>query len=429
MEAFTIPQISMVTMALVIPGGWWLGDAALAIFSAESLFAFFYARHLGLDALIPISEPCATVAITILGIGLRMLRRHRRDLAREHVRARAEIVALDRVRPLFVTAREALEAQLATVASEIRARGVDRADGHPTSIIRAIDRLGDLGRKLDDLVAEEQTRTSAPDAERRLLEHDAQLGATLLVGLGLGLMLLATLWSTFQVGNVPTDLFAATSIVAFAMMVYLLHTQQRPSSRRALWAVLAMFATALPLVTYNESWLLEVNRPFTPFLAHKVLMVVLGLTMATRFKLGMVLIVATAAEAIALWFALDLGAHGDIISFTEPSITVLYMFIGLVSLRMNEQRQIASIQLLRHEAESSAMQRRALMLLALRDRLNSLLQTLVLRVGALELPASSDERIRAAIDRLINLSKGLIELEVPGRSTSLDADHELRRRT
>ena len=96
---------------------------------------------------------------------------------------------------------------------------------------------------------------------------------------------------------------------------------------------------------------------------------------------------------------------------------------------MLEQRQITSLQLLRARSTALAMQRQTLMFLALRDRLNSPLQTLVLGAGG---PSSSvvdgdADRMQGAIDRLVQLSRELAELElaVSPTSTSLDADREL----
>jgi hypothetical protein len=64
------------------------------------------------------------------------------------------------------------------------------------------------------------------------------------------------------------------------------------------------------------------------------------------------------------------------------------------------------------------------MFLALRDRLNSPLQTLVLQADD-----ASSERARGAIDRLVDLSRELatIEMTVPPGALSIDADRELRR--
>ena len=107
------------------------------------------------------------------------------------------------------------------------------------------------------------------------------------------------------------------------------------------------------------------------------------------------------------------------------------MLIGLVSLFIVEQRQITSLKLLRAKVEVSAMHRRAVMFLALRDRLNSPLQTLVLGATAAteSLALHPGVRVRESIDRLVDLSHDLSELDelILPLETPLDPDYELRR--
>jgi hypothetical protein len=231
-------------------------------------------------------------------------------------------------------------------------------------------------------------------------------------------------------GHVPVVMLAQFC-VAGGVFVFVVATRNRPSSRRALWAVIVVVVCQLPAIAYNQTLLLALDRPFMPFAGHKLLMGVLGLTLATRFRLGILLIAATAANAIVLWFVLDLGAHRDNIALGEPVSTLVYMLIGIASLRMLEQREMSSVQLLRAKAEMAAMHRGARMFLALRDRLNSPLQTLVLGepTATLHLPADGAERVQAAIDRLVALSHELAELDtlVPPPTVSFDPDHELRR--
>jgi len=154
----------------------------------------------------------------------------------------------------------------------------------------------------------------------------------------------------------------------------------------------------------------------------------LGLTLATRTRLGAVLIVVTAANAIALWFLLDSHAHARNMAGAEPWVTLFYMMLGLFCLRMHEQRKLASLQLLRAEGEASALQRQARMFLAMRDRLNTPLQTLLLSSQSLPLVGPENGQVQDALDRLVSLSRELAELELPtpSSSTSLDADRELR---
>jgi hypothetical protein len=233
--------------------------------------------------------------------------------------------------------------------------------------------------------------------------------------------------------DTSTALFVAKAVTDSALLSFLVRTRHRPSSRRAVCAVLIVFATSLPIATYNQVLLLQTDRPYAPFLGHKLLMVSLGLTVASRFRLGAILIAVTAVSAAAVWFILDLGSRRDVLPLAEPWITLSFTFIGLVSARILDHRRVASIRLLRAEAEASALYRRARMLVALRDRLNSPLQTLVLGMSSrISLVAGNrTDEVVTPVEQLIALSHELGDLDwlVPlaSRHASLDADGELRR--
>ncbi|HEX6837738.1 MAG TPA: hypothetical protein VF334_14260, partial [Polyangia bacterium] len=146
--------------------------------------------------------------------------------------------------------------------------------------------------------------------------------------------------------------------------------------------------------------------------------------------LGLPLILVTAADALALYWMLGFGALKDRLSVTEPWTTLVFMAVGIVALLQRDQRRVASLALLRAEARASEQHRRAAMLLALRDQLNTPLQTLV--IGAARLtardPGHDLSRVQAAIDRLVALSRELARLDIPLESqlASIGA-HELHR--
>jgi hypothetical protein len=332
---------------------------------------------------------------------------------------------------LLAHAEQQLDTHLQTIATEAHVTTEDIVDRRG-SVARALDRLDKLRGALAQLASAEVVAPSPEQAERRLRDHDAQLGATLLAGLATALAIPVLLWA-HRLGQIQaTRLLALMFAFDMLLLLYLVKTRRRPSARRALWATLVFFTLTLLVVTYNQLWLIEMNRPYAVFLGQKLLMVSLGLSLATRFKLGIVLIAVTAADALALWFLLDLGARRDVVALSEPSTTLIFMYVGIASLRMLEQRLIVSIRLLRAESEASAMHRRALMFLALRDRLNSPLQTLVLgtTTATSQLSDAGARRVHTAIEQLVDFSHELakIDLGVPRTSTSFDADRELRRR-
>ncbi len=430
LEAFTLPQLGMLCMALVFAGRWWRTVAAMSLFAAESVFSLIYAHQVGLAAQIPITEPLGTYGFAVLAAGLFALRWRRRDLAKRYVRVQSEIEALGTINPLAARARDELGAQLDIISAEI-AQIRARTDLPSRAIGRALGQLGELHGKLIGLSTSETAVPSPTETERRLLDHDAQLGATFFVGTLLVIAIPATAWAQFRIDTVSAAWLAFGGLCGVVMLIYLVVTRRRPSSGRALFAVLVMFVIASIVIT-NDQWrLAQLGRPYMPFLGHELLMVTLGLTLATRFKLGVALIAVTAANALALWFVLGLEARRDIIPLAEPWLVLIVMLVGLVSLRMLEQRQIASFQLLRARSTALAMQRQTAMFLALRDRLNSPLQTLVLGAGgaSASLPNGDVARMRAAIERLVELSRELARIDVHGADAdlSLDTARELRR--
>lgn len=425
LEAFTVPQAATVTMPLIIPTVWPLGVAVMSAFFGECLFVYFYAHHVGLGALVPITEPLGSVCFALLGVSLFMMSAGRRALARRHTRVQGELDALARLTPLFADVRDELGAGVAAIGTEA---GAAPAAGR---LGRTLGRLDEVRARLAQLLGSAAPTESTRAAERRLLDGDAQYVVSVFTGVVAVLLSLVLLlrWPPSMRIALPT--IVATSF-SWLLLAYLVGTRRRPSERRATGVLLLQFAMLLPLVTYNQVVLAVLPRPHAPFLGHRVLMIALGLAAATRRWLGVVLILVTAAVALAEYFALDLGLHKELIPLSSPWVLVVYVLIALISSRMREQRRLASVQLLRAETEATAMHRRATMLLALCDRLNTPLQTLVIaaELGEGERPPESQARLRAAVDRLVALSQRLADrnalVPAESRSTSFDADAELR---
>jgi hypothetical protein len=433
-ESFTVPELAAVTLGLVYPDRWRGGAFVIGLFTAQGLYALGCAHYYGIRELVPVTEPFATIAFGSLGLGIWYLRVRSRELVERQRTARAELEALERVRPTFSHAREVLQQEVDIIAAELRKTEVDGHASRSKIVDHTLDRLADLGRQLGSLVATTDGAPSPQAAERRLLEHDAQLGATLLAMLGAAYAALGMMTFDLELRAYNSPWLTALFVCYALMAGYLVVTRRRPSSRRALWVVVALYAVTIPIAIHNQELLLAEGRPFAPFLGHKLIMGMMGLTLATRFKLGVALIVATAVSAVATWFAFDMGAHKDILERAEPFATLLYMLVGILSLRVLERRQRAAIGLLRSEVEASVIRRQARMFLALRDRLNSPLQALVLTAsGAVPcVPAMSAERVQTAIDRLVDLSRELADLEVhearEPSAVAFDANDELRSR-
>jgi hypothetical protein len=295
---------------------------------------------------------------------------------------------------------------------------------------RAVHQLADVSDKLGKGLKGEPVGDVFSDAERRLRAADAHAGATMSTSL---VAVTAPMVAFAQArAGLPGAAIALTALVGALLLAYLFATRRRPSELRALLLVLVLYCVVVPVGSYNQLHLLADSRPFTPLIAQKVLLTILGIAVASRFWLGLGLVFLTAAEALTLYFVLDMGAHKDRISLTEPWPVLVYLVIGIATLVARDQRRLASLRLLRAESEASALRQRALMLFALRDQLNSPLQTLVICVARFEGQRPPQELVRTEIDRLVTLSRELAAVSEPDSGgdvpASLDAAAELSRR-
>lgn len=428
LEAFTVPQIAVITVPLVIPAGRVLGLGVMSAFVCECLFAYFYAHHIGLAALIPITEPIGSIGFAVFGVMLFMTRAARHVLTDRHTRAQGELDALARLTPLFAEVRDELDAGLAVLGAEARAAHT------PQRLGRTLGRLDDVRARLAALLGGAPPAESTRAAERRLLDADAQYVVAAFIATFAAIAVVGLL-----LGWPPLMRIQALTIVAAAILglqlIYLVATRRRPSARHATAALLVLVAVALPIIAYNQRTLLDLGRPYSPFLGYYLLMIAVGFAATARRWLGIGLILVVAAAGMAEFFVLNLGQHRDLVPLSEPWILVVFVLIALIASRMREQRRLASVQLLRAETASSALYRRTAMLLALSDRLNTPLQTLVVDAELVRdtQPPENQARVRAAVERLVALSRRLAARDafVPLElwRASLDADAELRRQS
>jgi hypothetical protein len=416
-EAVNVPQVGMLTVALIVPRSLALGIAVLLAFLAEGLFVMLYAHHLGIQALLPVGEPALTICFAVPALGLLLLRERRRRLARRHIRLQAESDALARLNPLFADVRAELATQLAIVDTDLA--GIAESPAR-ASMARSCERLAAVDAKLGTL-AEASPAAHVPQVdatrcdERMFLAADEQLGAVVFAALG---AMLAIVWSPIAfhyLGRVNGINLMACGVLNALALALLLRTRRRPSQRRGRIAVIVLYVVGLVAVSINQHAYLALQRPFNPFVGHKLLMVMLGLTAASWVSLGLPLIVFAAAEALTLYYVLGFDAVKDRISVVEPWVMLVFLAISIAALLLRDQRRVTSLALLRDEAHLTALHRRAVMLLSLRDQLNTPLQTLVVDTTrvALQNPTRDVSRAQAAVARLIALSRQLAQLDVP----------------
>jgi hypothetical protein len=306
--------------------------------------------------------------------------------------------------------RDELVAQLAVVSRELETVADRR------SMTRAVGRLTDVNERLGGLV--DAPVQIDPERERTFIAEDVQRGA-LVLALIVAVMALA--WSPIAWMRLGTDVAlrsTALGLVALGVLVVIVATWRRPSELRGRVALLFLFAVTLTVISVDQVPYLHVNRPFTPFLGHKILVVTLGIAAAGWSSMGLPLIVATTVDAVALYYILGFAALKDRIELVEPWAMIIFAVVGLVALAMRDQRRVASLVVLREESAATELHRRATMLLALRDQLNSPLQTLVAGEARATVAARDADvaALRDGIARLVALSRELSQIEVPSEA-------------
>jgi hypothetical protein len=278
-------------------------------------------------------------------------------------------------------------------------------------------------------------RVALAERERQFITSDAHGGATIFAAISATLGVFFVYVATQQ--QFPGALVAIMAFIAAASAGYLLATRGRLPSRSSsaafvllLWVILLVMATCGEWLLARQA--LTVHRPYTPFIPHKLLFVTLALVAPAMGWITWVAVLATALNALVLFFLLRLGAQPDVVSVIEPWTTMAFALVAFLLMSLYEQRRVASLALLRAESHRAALQRRASLLLALRDQLNSPLQILVLYAN--HLAQRSPERgpaILARVKRLVAMSRRLAtigELGPDGREpVSFDASEALRR--
>jgi hypothetical protein len=431
-EALNVPQVGLLTVPLVIPRSFGLGVAAMLAFLVEALFVTMYAMHIGMEARLPIGEPQITTFLVMPALGLLVLRERRRRVARRHIQLQAESQALARLSPLFARLRSEVTTQLAVLAGEL---GAVTASPASASMGRSVDRLLIVDAKLGDLTDEalppaldggDTVHPVPTDAEHAFLAADEQFGAIFFALVTLLLAVFSLPVGYRVLGASFAVSLTACAVAAAIVFVWLITTQRRPSRRRGRAAVMLLCLIILIAVSLNQLTFLAVPEPFMPFMGHKILMVMLGLTAASWFWLGLPIIVLTAADAVVLFYVLHFDHLRDRVSVVEPWTTLVFMAIGVVALLLRDQRRIASLALLRAESHVWGLHRRAMMLLALRDQLNTPLQTLVVGASrlALQNPSRDVSRMEAAIARLVVLSRELAQLDIPTEAQLASMDSQ-----
>jgi hypothetical protein len=431
-EALAVPQVGMLAMSLVAPHRLWAGIALVTAFAVETAFASLYAQRIGLGLLMPTTEPYLTLIIATLSLYIVSLRRRRHQLVLAQIRLAAESEALGHLEPLFANVRDQMRDSLRAISAALV--GVDEAHSK-RGMTRALHRIGDVSDRIHQLVDHSDEEPAAlAVTERQFIAADTHYGAMVMAASSASLAIFFITLAARE--ELPSLLLAVMVAIAGACLAWLWATHGRtPSLGGSAIFILLLWMALLTVATCTEPRLARFaiggRRPFTPFIPHKLLLVTMPLLAPALRWITPLALVITMADALALYVVEQLSAHSEVVSLVEPWTTLAFALVGFLLMGLREQRLVASIGMLRAESRRAAVERRAHLLLALRDQLNTPLQALVLYVaeGAKRTPLC-DQGVSAEVERLVAMSRRLAtveEAELKG-ALAFDAREALRRR-
>lgn len=204
--------------------------------------------------------------------------------------------------------------------------------------------------------------------------------------------------------------------LALLLASWLLLRRRTPSPTLTIGAALA---AVLPF--FYVLWVSEVltaltlERAYSPFYGHRLLIIAVALLMPGPLWISAVLIVAFGLHAMALWTDLGLVDRPMLVAAGEPWFTVLYMVFGMGLLLYRAHHRVMAREYARARAEAEALERLARLFLAVRDGANTPLQTLESNAELLgrrhSESRSSVERMKRSVARLRELMESLASYE------------------
>jgi len=217
-----------------------------------------------------------------------------------------------------------------------------------------------------------------------------------------------------------------THAVLAAGVALTLVRAQAPWSQRgcelAFVVVTAPFLAGLWLPQMHD---LRANQLLEPMLAHHFLL--LGIAIAApSWRSGVALIGLFTIHALALWRVLAHAAPTPALD-REPWFTLFFAIIATMLLYTRERRRELESRLAAAEARAQTLTQVSRMLLALRDRANTPLQTLEVAIALLEEQAPTDPRLvlmRRALARLVAIQKALAASELRSADLEMPVDLE-----
>lgn len=180
------------------------------------------------------------------------------------------------------------------------------------------------------------------------------------------------------------------------------------------WSLAAFLAIALPLLPiywFSQSRAIAAGMLWQPVIGRKLIL--LGLTLLTPHSIAVAAVLLTIflGECVILWVHLGLWTDRRWAAAGEPWVTILYVAITGLLLVLRWRNRRFELLLIQAQTEAKALRHLMQISLAVRDQVNTPLQSLELSIALLkkrhpeEQPAL--EKMDRSLRKLVELSQDL----------------------
>jgi hypothetical protein len=166
---------------------------------------------------------------------------------------------------------------------------------------------------------------------------------------------------------------------------------------------------------YYFIWFVQVdtlNSPLggLPLRGYTFHFFVLSVLVPGSYLINLALLSGFVIEAIISWYYFDLSSHPNLALSSEPTLTILFGIIAFTLLAFRYREEILTKKVILDNARNEVLERWAKVILSIRDKANTPLQTLSIAMSNLSREEGIDPNTLSVMENAINKLNSMSEL-------------------
>jgi hypothetical protein len=207
----------------------------------------------------------------------------------------------------------------------------------------------------------------------------------------------------------PLSWIYATHAILAGGIALVLYSLRTLDPRWSLAAFVALVLPLLPIFWISESLAISAGRVWHPFIGRKLILLGLALLTPWSSAAAAAFLTAFMIESIAVWLRLDRAHHMIATTAGEPWVTFVFFVAALLIVVQRRHRRRLEHELLDAQREMDALRQLVEVSTAVRDQVNTPLQTLELSIALLARRHPEEQRIlermTRSLRRLVRVSR------------------------